>query len=200
MIMKKVKYLLIIAALFAVSTANAQLRFGVKGGVNIAKVSFDKDVINSDNITGFHVGPMIDASFGEGGIGLDLALLFSQKGFDTDDKSVKNTFLDVPVNLKFKFGIPLVNPYVAAGPYVGFRVAGSKVKDISYQDIKHQVKSKSFGAGLNFTAGAELFDRLQVGLTYSWGLTNDYKTFDGNDLDSYKGKPHLWSISAAILF
>jgi hypothetical protein len=199
--MKNVKFLLAVVVLLTISvTVNAQLRFGVKGGVNIANVSFDKDVLNSDNVTGFHVGPMIDASFGEGGIGLDLALLFSQKGFDTKDKSVKNTYLDLPVNLKFKFGIPLINPYLAAGPYVGFRVNGSKVKDISYKDIKHQVQSKNFGAGLNFSAGAELFDRLQIGLIYSWGLTNDYKTFDGNDLDSYKGKPHTWSISAAFLF
>ena len=153
--MSKVKFLLtVVVALLTVSaTVNAQFRFGVKGGVNIANVSFDKDVLNSDNITGFHVGPMVDASFGEGGIGLDLALLFSQKGFDTDDKSVKNTYLDVPVNLKFKFGIPVINPYLAAGPYVGFRVNGSKVKDVSFKDVKHQVESKSFGAGLNFTAG-----------------------------------------------
>ena len=199
--MSKLKSLLVVVMLLSVAvTVNAQFRFGVKGGVNIANVSFDKDVLNSDNVTGFHVGPMIDASFGEGGIGLDLALLFSQKGFDTEDKSVKNTYIDVPVNLKFKFGIPLINPYLAAGPYVGFRVNGSKVKDVSFKDVKHQVESKSFGAGLNFTAGAELFDRLQIGLTYSLGLTNDYNTFDINDLDSYKGKPHTWSISAAFLF
>ena len=207
--MKAGKLLLIIAAFFAISTANAQFRFGVKGGVNIAKVSFDKDVFNSGNVTGFHVGPMVEGMFGQGGIGFDAGVLFSQKGFDTDDKTVKNTFLEVPVNLKFKFGLPLINPYFAAGPYIDFRVSGDKLRDISYKDVKHQVESKSFGAGLDFVAGAELFDKLQVGLTYSWGLTNDYKTFysDSNylsslryDLTPYKGKPHTWSISAAFLF
>ena len=198
--MKVGKFLLIITALFTVSAVNAQFRFGVKGGVNIAKVSFDKDVINSGNITGFHVGPMLEGMFGQGGVGFDAGVLFSQKGFDADDETVKNTFLEVPVNLKFKFGLPLVNPYFAAGPYIDFRVGGDKLRDISYKDVKHQVESKSFGAGLNFGAGAEVFDKLQVGLTYSWGLTNDYKTFYGNNLDSYQGKPHTWSISAAFLF
>ena len=198
--MKRMKYLLIIAALLAVSTANAQFRFGVKGGLNIAKVSFNKDVLNSGNITGFHVGPMIEGMFGKGGVGFDAGLLFSQKGFDTDDKTVKNTFLEIPANVKFKFGLPLVNPYFAVGPYIDFRVSGDKLRDISYKDVKHQVESKSFGAGLNFAVGAEVLDKLQVGLTYSWGLTNDYKTFDGSELGSYTGKPHTWSISAAYLF
>ena len=181
-------------------SVNAQFRFGVKGGVNIAKVSFDKDVLNSSNTTGFHVGPMIEGMFGQGGIGFDAGILFSQKGFDTDDKSVKNTFLEVPANLKFKFGLPLVNPYFAVGPFLDFRVSGNKLRDISYKDVKHQVESKSFGAGLNFAAGAEIFSKLQVGLTYSWGLTDDYETFDGSDLSSYTGKPHTWSISVAYFF
>ena len=199
--MKKVKFLLVIAVLLTVSTtASAQFRFGVKGGVNIANAEFDKDILKSDNITGFHAGPMIEAMFGRGGIGLDAAVLFSQKGFDTKEKSVRNTFLEVPVNVRFKFGIPVINPYLAAGPYFDFRVSGDRVRDISYKDMKHQVESKSFGAGLNFSTGAELFDRLQLGLTYSWGLTNNYKTFDISKSDSYKGKPHLWSINAAFLF
>lgn len=200
--MEKIKFLLIIVALFAVSTANAQFRFGVKGGVNISKVKFNKDAFKSDNVTGFHVGPALEGMFGKGGVGFDAALLYSQIGFESDDETVKNAYLEVPVNLKFKFGTPLVNPYVAAGPYVGFRVAGDKVWDVkeNAEGVKEQIKARSFGAGLNFSAGAEIFSMLQLGVTYSWGLTEDYKTFASNDVDSYKGKPHTWKISAIIFF
>ena len=38
------------------------LKFGVKGGLNISKMSFSKDVFDSDNKTGFYVGPTIKLS------------------------------------------------------------------------------------------------------------------------------------------
>ena len=197
--MKIVKCFLIFAALFAVSTIDAQVRLGAKGGLNIAKASFNKDAFKSDNITGFHIGPTLEAMFGKGGLGLDLALLYSQKGFDSDEETVKNSYLEVPVNLKFKLGMPLVNPFVAAGPYIGFRVSGDKAWTVS-KSIEEQIKAKSFSAGMNFAIGAELFDKLQLGLNYSWGLTDNYETFDANDIDSYTGKSHTWSVSAAFFF
>ena len=200
--MKRVKYLLIVVALFAVSAADAQVRFGAKGGLNIAKAEFNKDAFKSDNITGFHVGPSIEAMFGQGGLGLDLALLFSQKGFESDDETVKNSYLEVPINLKFKLGLPLINPYFSAGPYVGFRVAGDKLWNVSesVSGVKEQVKAKSFSAGLNFGVGAEIFSKLQLGLNYCWGLTDNYETFETSNVDSYIGKAHTWSVSAVYFF
>ncbi|MDR1525620.1 MAG: PorT family protein [Tannerella sp.] len=198
--MKKVNFILIMAALFVVSTANAQFRFGVKGGVNIVKAKFDKESFRSDNITGFHVGPVLEGMLGQGGMGFDAAVLYTQKGFDSDDETVRNAFLEVPVNVKFKLGLPLINPYVAAGPYIDIRVAGNKVWDVAKTDVMHQIKTKGFGAGLNFSAGAELLKILQVGLTYSLGLTDNYETFDPKDINSYRGKAHTWSVAATVFF
>ncbi|MDR1381795.1 MAG: PorT family protein [Tannerella sp.] len=200
--MKKMSFVLMMAALFAVSTADAQLRFGVKGGVNVARAKFDREYFKSDNITGFHIGPMLEGMIGQGGIGFDAAVLYSQKGFDSDDETVRNAFLEVPVNLKFKLGLPLVNPYVAAGPYIDIRVAGDETWNVlkTPQDVIHQIKTKSFGAGLNFSAGAEVFRALQIGVTYSLGLTDNYESFDVKDIASYKGKAHTWSVSAAVFF
>lgn len=196
------KFLLIIIALFVVSTADAQFRFGVKGGVNIAKAKFDKKYFRSDNITGFHIGPTLEGMFGQGGIGVDAAVLYSQKGFDSDDETVRNAFLEVPVNVKFKLGLPLVNPYVAAGPYIDIRVAGNDKWNVAKttEEIAHQIKTKSFGAGLNFGVGAEVLNILQLNLTYSLGLTDNYETFDPKNVDSYKGKAHTWSIGATVFF
>ena len=200
--MKGLKYLWVFCALFAVMTGNAQFRFGVKGGVNIVNATFNKDVYKLDNITGFHLGPVVEGMFGEGGMGFDVALLFSQKGFKTEPETVKNSFLEVPLNLKFKFGIPAINPYLAAGPYVSFRVAGGEKWDLKENSagVVDQIKTESFGAGLNFTAGAELFNHLQLGLTYGWGLTDNYSTFIKSDINSYKGKLHTWQVSATFFF
>ncbi|MDR2679234.1 MAG: PorT family protein [Tannerella sp.] len=200
--MKKVNLLLIIAALFVVSTMDAQIRFGVKGGVNVAKVKFDKNALKSDNVTGFHVGPTLEGMVGQGGIGFDAAVLYSQKGFNAEEKKVKNAFLEIPVNVKFKLGLPLINPYVAAGPYADIRIAGNKVWDVAKTagGIVHRIKTKDFGAGLNFSAGAEVFNILQLGVTYSLGLTDNYETFDPKNIDGYKGKDHTWSVSATVFF
>jgi hypothetical protein len=201
-IMKNVKFILVMVALFVVSTADAQFRFGVKGGVNVAYAKFEKKYFNSDNITGFHVGPALEGMVGQGGIGIETAVLYSQKGFDSDNETVRNAFLEIPLNLKFKFGLPFVNPYVAAGPYIDIRVSGDEKWNVSKTTggVADQIKTKSFGAGLNFSAGAEFFKNLQLGVTYSLGLTDNYETFDVKDIENYKGKAHTWSVTAAIFF
>jgi hypothetical protein len=200
--MKSKKWLwpvLAVLMMMTVSTANAQFRFGIKGGLNISKVSFNENVIATDNITGFHIGPMIE--FMPGGVGVDLGIIYSQKGFKSKDNNngFVSNYIEVPANLKIKLGLPLVAPYIAAGPYVSFLVGGDK-EIAPRENISTQLKTKSFGTGLNFTIGAEVFNHLQVGLTYNWGLTDNYSKFDANDPGEYHGKPHTWLISAAVLF
>ena len=200
--MRKLFFFWIVVALFIVSTVNAQFRFGVKGGLNIANASFNKEVYKLDNVTGFHLGPVIEGMFGKGGIGFDLALLYSQKGFNTEPEKVRNDYIEVPVNFKFKFGMPLINPYLAVGPYASFRITGGEKWDLKENSIGivDQIKTQNFGAGLNFTAGAEILKKLQVGVTYGWGLTDDYKTFEAKNVDSYFGKLHTWQIHLTFFF
>jgi hypothetical protein len=57
--MKKIISVLMVAVcLMMAAPAQAQLHFGVKGGLNISKLSFSKDAFKGDNKTGFFVGPM----------------------------------------------------------------------------------------------------------------------------------------------
>lgn len=200
--MKKSVLLVLIAVLgMIVVPASAQIKFGVKGGVNVSRASFSKDVLAVDNLTGFNVGPMIEFQLPIVGIGMDAAILYSQRGFKDgdEDKTVKTSYMDIPLNLKWKIGIPLVKFYAAAGPYISFKVAGEKFWDIP-GSVTGQLKAKSFGAGLNFGAGVELLSHLQVGFNYGLGLTNDYETFGLKDIADGNGKSRGWSINAAILF
>ena len=167
---KMVRLVLTAFLLFMIGQANAQLRLGVKGGLNISSVHFSSDVLKSDNVTGFQVGPMIEGSLPLVGVGFDAAILYAQKGLETQTvgggkTTLKNDYIDVPVNLKWKLGLPVVKVYLAAGPYVGFRVGGNKIWEIPGSMVD-QVKTKNFSAGLNFGAGVELISHLQVGLTY----------------------------------
>lgn len=194
---KIIAFLCAMAFLAVAIPAQAQLRFGIKGGLNITSVHFDSDLLKSDNITGFHIGPMIEATMPLLGLGFDAALLYSQKGMESSSSGVKTTmktsYIDVPVNLKWKFGLPIVKAYLTAGPYASFRVGGDKIWNV----LSDQLETKSFGAGLNFGAGVEVFNHLQVGFNYELGLTDN---FSAKKLDLSSNKNRGWTISAAILF
>ena len=184
--MRRMKWMLAAAVmLVAVTTAQAQCRFGVKGGVNIASVSFGRHVLDAENITGFHVGPTLEWNIPLLGLGIDGAVLYSQRGFGVRGESLRSDYIDVPVNA-----------------YASFRVSSDKSWDISgiTDQVIRQVEAQSFAAGLNFTAGAEVMEAVQVGLTYSLGLTDNYKAFDRRNVNSYSGKPHTWMVSATVFF
>lgn len=199
--MKKVTGLvLIILMAFIAVPAKSQLKFGVKGGVNISSVHLNSDILKADNVTGFQIGPMLETTIPLIGVGLDAAILYSQKGMDVKSETgistnVKTDYIDIPVNLKWKFGLPILKAYLAAGPYVGFRVGGDKFWDIPGSVIG-QMKAKNFGAGFNFGAGVELIRHLQVGVNYGLGLTDNYSA----DKVDFSAKNRGWSITAAILF
>lgn len=199
--MKKVTGLLLIVLMAIIAVpASAQLKFGVKGGLNISSVHFSSDLLKADNVTGFQIGPMIETTIPLIGVGLDAAILYSQKGMDMKSgtgtsTSVKTDYIDVPVNFKWKFGLPIVKAYLSAGPYVGFRVGGDKFWDVP-GNVIGQVKAKNFSAGLNFGAGVELIRHLQVGFNYGLGLTDNYSA-EKIDLNA---KNRGWSVTAAILF
>ena len=171
--------------------------------MNIASVHFSSDVLKSDNVTGFQIGPMIEGSLPLVGVGFDAAILYAQKGLETrtaggEKTSLKNDYIDVPVNLKWKLGLPVAKLYLTAGPYVGFRVGGNKIWQIPGSMVD-QVKTKNFSAGLNFGAGVELISHLQVGLNYGLGLTDNYSV-ESLSLTKSDGKSRGWSVTAAILF
>jgi len=199
--MKKVTGLvLIILMAFIAVPAKSQLKFGVKGGLNISSVHLNSDILKADNVTGFQIGPMIETTIPLIGVGLDAAILYSQKGMDVKSETgtstnVKTDYIDVPVNLKWKFGLPIIKGYLAAGPYIGFRVGGDKFWEIP-GSVVGQVKAKNFSAGLNFGAGVELISHLQIGINYGLGLTDNYSA-EKYDLNA---KNRGWSVTAAILF
>lgn len=199
--MKKYLFITAIVALFITLPSQAGIKWGVKAGVNLSDISTDADFYkNSDNYTGFQVGPIMEFTVPLIGIGMDAALLYSQTGFKVDDETVKSGSLLLPVNLKYKISfLNVVGAYATAGPYIGVKLYGDDEK-FSFNNIESQVKSESFGAGLNFGFGVELINKLQIGANYQLGLTNDYKA-DSPDLgDVFDAKTRVWSITAALFF
>jgi len=203
--MKK-SFILLIALLFVGITTQAQLKYGLKAGVNLSSVSINdewSDVVDAENLTGFQVGPMIEFTVPIIGIGLDAAVLYSQQGFKVKDYGETETFktntLDVPVNFKYKINLVAAGAYLSAGPYARFNLS---------DNLSEEWKDKTFGAGLNFGVGVELLSKLQIGVNYQLGLTDDFSAkMDTDDipglnlnLPDMTGKTRVWSITAAYFF
>ena len=97
--MKKIfsAFIIAVCCMFMAMPAQAQLlKWGVKGGVNLTKIDWDGGFKgNKDNSTGFFIGPMAEITIPIVGLGVDGALLFSQRG----KSDVKQTGVEVPVNL-----------------------------------------------------------------------------------------------------
>ncbi|GHT60840.1 membrane protein [Bacteroidia bacterium] len=199
--MKKITIILAIFSFVLISSVRADIRLGVKAGVNLADASFNKSTIQTSNFTGYQVGPILEFKLPIVGIGLDVAVLYSQQGlkfkFDDVDFKERHSTLEIPVNLKFKFDlVESIGGYLTAGPYVSFKLDGDDFSGVS-QNIKNDFKNESFGAGINVGGGLELVKHLQVGVNYKIGMTNDYKSLTIDDLN---GKTRIWSITAAYFF
>ena len=196
--MKKIFGALMIAVCIGMAMpAQAQIHFGVKGGLNLSKASFSdvKENFKKDNFTGFFIGPMAEFNIPVVGLGVDASLLFAQRGIKISDggeeATVKQNGLDIPVNLKYNIGLgSLVGLYVAAGPDFYFDFAGNKTIDGVRTD------KKKAEVGINVGAGVKLLNHLQVGANYNipLGKTASFEDIEG----SYKTK--TWQVSVAYIF
>ena len=199
--------LLVIALIVAFSTiattGYSQVRFGLRGEVGLNKATFSKEAIEVENLNTFKIGPTVEIMFPVMDFGVEASILYNNNKMDVaylEDSStpieVTNHYIDIPVNLKYKFGlISPVKIYAAAGPYAKIHVGGD---DIKFADVTDDIKAKTFEAGVNLGLGVELFKRLAVGVNYGIQLTDDYSTNQPKWSDALNNKDGLWSIQATV--
>ncbi|RLT79126.1 porin family protein [Bacteroides acidifaciens] len=192
--MKKIFGALMIAVCIGMAMpVQAQIHFGVKGGLNLSKASLSDIPGNfkKDNFTGFFIGPMAEVNIPIVGLGVDASLLFAQRGVKVtpegvDEYTVKQNGLDIPVNLKYNIGLgSLLGLYIAAGPDFYFDF-----------EKKSGIDKKKAEVGINVGAGVKLLNHLQVGANYNIPL-GDTAKIEGTD-GSYKTK--TWQVSVAYIF
>lgn len=179
--MKKIfgTILVAVTCLLLAAPAQAQLKFGVKGGVNMAKIDWAGGVDgNKENTAGFFIGPMAEVTIPIVGLGVDAAVLYSQRG----KEDWKQQGVEIPVNLKYTIGLgSTFGIFVAAGPDFYFNFKDSDMFEKENKQI-----------GLNVGAGLKLVRHLQVGVNYQFPLSDSYKGVDT--------KVKTWQVSLAYLF
>lgn len=89
--MKKLLTLIVIAATAFAVPAGAQIKFGIKGGLNITDMSFSKDVVKTSNQTGFFIGPTLKIKIPVVGLGVDASALYDQRRLRRKISTMKTT-------------------------------------------------------------------------------------------------------------
>ena len=171
--MKKLSSLIILAALClgAVTSASAQVRFGVKAGLNLADFS-GSDIEGTKMLPTFMVGGQAEFGLSDA-LGLGVGLQLQGKGAkaDGEDASITPMYIQVPVYLTYRNS----GFFVGVGPYFGFGIAGKnkfggESENLSFgSSIDDDLSALDFGAGLEL--GYE-FGSLRASASYNLGLAN----------------------------
>lgn len=201
--MKKIISVLFIAVCMCMAMpAQAQLQWGVKGGLNMSKASFSGSDFKSDNYTGFFIGPMAEFTIPVIGLGVDGAIVYSQKGikFDAANESetLKQKGIEIPVNLKYNIGLGrLLGIYIAAGPQFGFDLNSDE-----WKFYNEEFSFKKSNLSINVGVGAKLINHLQVGVNYNipLGKTAEYDGALSAIGGAFSAKSKTWQVSVAYLF
>ena len=193
--MRKLFTLVLMAALAAVpSMMQAQVKFGVKAGLNVTQMSLSQDVVSKSNQEGFFVGPTVKVTLPLVGLGVDASALYDQRDAKFGEDKVSQRSINVPINLRYGVGLgSLASVYLAAGPQFGFNI-GQK----NYSGVK-DFKFKESNFSVNVGAGVSLINHVEVGFTYNIavGKTGEISWIDGTKINA---RANSWQVSAAYYF
>ena len=158
-------------ALLSFIPASAQFSWGLRGGVNLVNNDITKvtkeSATSKDSYTGFFIGPMAEVQVPIIGIGVDVAALYSQKGIELPDTTMKNQSFSIPLSLKYSLGLGnFAAVYFAAGPQFDFRIGDLKTTFKDGDEVKDFALEKSSWS-INVGAGVKLINHIQAGVNYN---------------------------------
>ena len=205
-------YLIIAAAImfFAVE-ANAQIGVGVGYNMlNNVQKALDED--ESGALNGFYVEATYDINFLErsrGELGLQPGLRFSYAGDHESEEALgvkvkaseNETYLDIPVLVKYSYDLDAVKLSAFAGPVLSCGL--SSVAKVSVDD--NTTKASNYGdesvygrfdVKLGLGIGAAFMDKFNAKLGYNVGLLNRYT---GN-LDDLTFRTGVFYVGVGINF
>lgn len=200
--------LAMIVTMTAANNASAQIKFGLKGGVNVTDMSLSSNVFDASNRTGFFVGPTIKVQLPLVGLGIDASALYDQReakikvGNTTTKETLRSQAINIPINLRYGWGLSsMANIFLFAGPQFGFNV-GDKDQKIT-ESSTWSVKNSNFS--LNFGAGVTLLSHLQLTANYNvvCGKTSDATIKEGLEQLTNKevrSRANAWQIALAYYF
>lgn len=187
----KVKYITIALFLGITSTIQAQenpihkSNAGIKGGYNLAAVSFDGEG-ETDQRHSFHIG-VYGESFISESFSIQPELMYSQQGYVITNSSgtftQKLNYINFPLMLK---AYPSQNFFLEAGPQIGLAVSHKEEYDGLFSSSQ-EFDPNGFDWGFNFGGGFKTNSGISLGVRYHMGLGDLY--------DESKAYNRVWHFS-----
>jgi len=199
--MKQIILLLLIITM-SFGLVYAQSVFGIKGGMNISRISGSDAVPSSDSHLGMHVGMLMQYNLMEALV-VQPELIYTQKGYNYKytsdvieyDYKIRNSFdyIELPLLIKLNVAVEDIKFQPFVGPAISYLVSAREKETVSIgstsvthdSDIADQLNKLAFG----FTVGAEFViqRRFIFGGRYNFGLSDIYKdnlTTQGPDVQN----------------
>ncbi|MBR5102093.1 MAG: porin family protein [Muribaculaceae bacterium] len=194
------RYAILMALLLCSGISYGQLRFGLRGGINVSELHFDERTFDSRNRTGFTGGVTAELDLPLIGLGLEASALYTKRNNELvgDYNTYSREYFNFPIHLKYKIGIiglsELISPFLFTGPDFAYLLSKSSTNK-SFSNRK-SVTSWNVGGGV------ELVKHLQLSASYSIGLSKAMKYIGKDDVNSevIEGKDKCWTITAAYFF
>ena len=201
--MKKILVIIAFVAAF-VTTASAQVDFGLRGGANFSSISVSH--FDTSNRTGFYVGPTVKFTVPVVGLSFDISALYDQRSVKLDevygldgqryDETVKQQQITIPINVRYGWGLSSVaNVFIFAGPQFGFNV-GDKDESLFNEVGEWTLNSSNFS--LNAGLGATVLKHLEIKANYNFVLGHTGDISVGSVKENFRN--NAWQLTAAIYF
>lgn len=186
------------------SSVNAQFRYGINAGVSIAKPDLSGTVGTGAVIesgAGFRGGLTLEYQVPTLGLAFDASVdylrynlrLANERGA-SDYTDIGRNFIEVPLNIKYKFWLGnfhnLVAPMVMTGPSFMF--------NLDKQPENAPLTQKRFQPGWNIGLGFDIINFIQLNAGYRFAFGNAIKHSDL--MGSAKLRNKGWYVSATLLF
>jgi hypothetical protein len=207
--MKKLTIVLVIAAVTCLlalpQPAAAGVQFGIKAGANMAKpTGADVNDIEGTlkNKVGFVGGIFIAFNLSKS-FSIQTEVLYTMKGatyeYTDIDTTVEETlhgdYVEIPLLFKLKFLSSGIQPFIFAGPYVGFKLS-EKLTAMGEEIPTEEAILKNNDYGAIFGGGLQLGRGFHVDVRYSMGLQ---KIIDSG-VESVDFKNGVWSATVGFAF
>lgn len=217
--MRKIYFIIAAAAMFFTIDASAQLGVGA-GYVHGTTTARFQDDTESDGLDGFYIEAEYGLDIverGWGSLALRPGLRFTYMGESDSDREMgitvreaKNeTYLELPVNVRYSYDFSTVSLYAFAGPVFSLGLTSVSKTSMKGENIDYVVKYHNytgktitkgdgsssttdpdsytdygrFDVKLGLGVGVEFMESFNVKLGYNIGLLNRYT---GDQLDEYK--------------
>ena len=182
--MKKIILSIMVMACF-MSQIDAQVRFGIKGGVNFDSFKDAKSELSVKNSTGWQAGVLMQIKIPVVEMGVQPELLYTVLNAKVNDASNSIHYFEVPLNVRLGLNLLLVRPYFMGGPYFGYALK------LDGKAFKDNIEKFNWGIGLG--GGVEIW-KFQLDARYAWGLQ------DVSRVQDFKMKNNSFRLSLGFLF